>query len=379
MEALAGGQCELPRGSCDDVVVEHIAAMWAPWNEAMVLTDASGRILTCSPAFTVLVGRSLDQLQGHKPIDYGVGLIEEALSLKMWDQLKRGQPWRGVLKNQAPDGSTWWGYNEIFPIFHRGTIDRYWARVRPVLAPGGRGPTALQTRWDGLVLHPVFQALVNVSDGVPWAFEALIRPQFFDCAVSPMDFYTMVEALDLVDVADRWVLDAIRDALAPRAWPTAYHLTINVRMATLVHGDWLHRFLQDSGVPRDRLILEISERDDMQAEIGGWSALRERYPGVQFALDDWGSGHNDMARLIELQPEWLKIDRSWLLEAQQDGVAQRLLQNFVSWLHDEMPQTRVIMEGIETADDVRVAQSCGILFGQGYFWGRPQPGYDVFS
>jgi len=43
-----------------------------------------------------------------------------------------------------------------------------------------------------------------------------------------------------------------------------------------------------------------------------------------------------------------------------------------------MRQTRVILEGIETMDDLLLAQSCGITFGQGYFWSRPEPWSDRF-
>ncbi|MCL5066607.1 MAG: EAL domain-containing protein [Firmicutes bacterium] len=361
-----------------NVLVENVEAMWRTWDEAVVLTDESGFILTCSPAFTALVGWSLDQLRGHKPSVYGLGLTDAALSTKMWNQLKTGQPWRGVLQNHAPGGFRWWGYTEIFPILQEATIEGYWTRVRRVFSHDRRGPTVFDTPWDGLTLHPVFQPLVTVSDGVPWAFEVLIRPQFFGQTVSPTDFYAMAESLDMVDIADSWALAAISRELSTRTWPRQYQLTLNVRMATLVQSDWLDRFLLDSGIPRDCVIIEISERDDLLVEIGGWGDLRERYPGIQFALDDWGSGHNDMTRLIDLHPEWLKVDRTWLIEAQHDAVAKIFLHKFAAWIKDEMRQTRVILEGIETLDDILLAQSCGITFGQGYFWGRPEPWSDIF-
>ncbi len=147
-------------------------------------------------------------------------------------------------------------------------------------------------------------------------------------------------------------------------------------MATLAHPEWLDSFLAESKVPQHCIIVGISERDDLPSDIEGWGHLRERYPAIRFALDDWGSGHNDTARLVELRPEWVKVDRTWLVKAQHDDAAKVLLRDFATWArHTQQP--RVILEGIEPVDDVQLASWCGITLGQGYLWGRPRPWEDL--
>ena len=94
-------------------------------------------------------------------------------------------------------------------------------------------------------------------------------------------------------------------------------------------------------------------------------------PRVELAVDDAGAGFASLRHILELRPDFVKVDRSIVAGLDADPARQALivgLSHFVGAIH-----CRLIAEGIETEAERATLQTLDIRLGQGYLLGRPLP------
>ena len=101
--------------------------------------------------------------------------------------------------------------------------------------------------------------------------------------------------------------------------------------------------------------------------------MRDFYRGLgfQFALDDTGAGYAGLEELLEVEPDYIKIDRAMVSGVDQDPARQGVL-SAVLQLADKMG-AQVIGEGLETLEELEMLSRLGIRFGQGWLFGHPTP------
>jgi EAL domain-containing protein (putative c-di-GMP-specific phosphodiesterase class I)/putative methionine-R-sulfoxide reductase with GAF domain len=122
----------------------------------------------------------------------------------------------------------------------------------------------------------------------------------------------------------------------------------------------------------DRLVLEVSEceavhdYDELRHHLAPWL---ER--GVRLAVDDTGAGYSSLRHVIELAPDFLKLDREMVTGLGSDPIRRALVRAVVAFAREV--GTHVIGEGVETKEDLEALQDAGVHFVQGYLFGRPGP------
>ncbi len=169
---------------------------------------------------------------------------------------------------------------------------------------------------------------------------------------------------DLVEVA------AIQEAVAMPGRPPGCALFVNVSERAM-RSD---RFW--AGLPKDLtgVVVELHEdRDGLDDDAVARLLSRFRERGAMIALDDVGVTAHELARVVTLGPDILKIDRSLIAgcdvsEGQADVV--RMLVEFGA-AHD----LEVCVEGVETLGELEVVIAVGATYIQGYLTGRPVPGW----
>jgi diguanylate cyclase (GGDEF)-like protein/PAS domain S-box-containing protein len=346
-----------------------VDALWADWPEAAVLTSVEGRILTCNAAYENLTGRDRQTLRFQKPGVNSAGHTPDSVYATLWSRLIRQQPWRGLLLNQRPDGTRWWVDEVVAPVRLGTRVLGYWARARDPLNPNSESALWPTVDWDAITLTAVFQPIVHIHDRSVWGYEALVRGDLDDMAISPLDLFALAESTGSIVDLDRRALMAVKDALDSVDWPTDALLSVNMRLETLTDATWVSDWIKTLPVIANHLVVEISERDRLSEAFPVWDDVRKVVPEAAFAVDDWGAGENEVGRLFELHPEWIKIDREWLCAARRKSSAQTLLAAFSGWARDQ--GSRLILEGVESAADIDLAKTCGIEMGQGFIWGKP--------
>lgn len=93
--------------------------------------------------------------------------------------------------------------------------------------------------------------------------------------------------------------------------------------------------------------------------------------GFSIAVDDTGAGHSSLETVVELRPQFIKLDLSLIRGFDQNPVRQELIRAVVS-LSDSM-QAKAIAEGVETRKELEKLIRLGVSHGQGFYIGRPNP------
>lgn len=225
-------------------------------------------------------------------------------------------------------------------------------------------------RWvlgDDVATH--FQPIVALRDGRPLGFEALSR---FDGGVAnPVDcFETAWRTGQGIDLEVACVERALAHIERLPSWA---YVSINVspharavqRVADVVADRWC-----------DRVVIEITEHAEVDDYAEVSRALRRaRDRGLRIAIDDAGAGYASFRHVLELRPDFIKLDMSLVRDIDSDLVKQALAHSWVSLAASL--DARLIAEGVETVDEQAALLALGIDTAQGFLFARPGPIDDV--
>lgn len=164
-------------------------------------------------------------------------------------------------------------------------------------------------------------------------------------------------------------------------WRAAFpylSIGVNVSAAQLKHAGFATGALaqlEATGLPPGALVLELTE--SMLAE-GSPQVLEQLWQlydaGVAIVLDDFGTGYSSLSTLGDLPLHSVKVDRTFVWGATHDDARRRersrTLMRAISAVALEL-DLLVVAEGIETDEQLQLAQSFGYQIGQGYLFQRP--------
>ena len=237
----------------------------------------------------------------------------------------------------------------------QGTLE---ADVRALLAPGA--------------VQPVFQPVVQLSNGCARGYEALAR-----FTVSPFSGPdTAFSAATRVGLGVQLEQHAARAALQQLQYLRAGE-TMCVNLSA--------EALTDIGV--QDMILEHAARSEHGGQligveitehtpIGDYTALvaatgRLRASGVRLVVDDAGAGYASFRHILQLRPDVIKMDISLVRDVDTDPIRQALTRSLVTFAADS--GAHLVAEGIERDAERRTMRELGVGFVQGYLYGRPGP------
>ena len=118
----------------------------------------------------------------------------------------------------------------------------------------------------------------------------------------------------------------------------------------------------------NNLVIEITEEEEIDREA---LERKRRALGDQgaFALDDWGSGYSNSNSLLELSPDYIKVDINIICDIDTDADKQQLVKDIVEYAHGR--GMKIVAEGIETEAELRKVIELGVDLLQGYFLAKP--------
>ncbi len=223
-------------------------------------------------------------------------------------------------------------------------------------------------------VRSVYEPIVEVATNTVFGYEALARGPEGSDLHSPMALFAQASQEDLI-----FQLDCLcrRSGIAgARDLPGGARLFLNVR-PTAIHdpafkAEEITRTLAESRLRPSDVVFEISE----QESIGNFEIFREvrdyyRRLGFQMALDDLGVGYSSLESVLELEPEFIKIDRAFVSGIDADERRQELLRSLTRVA--ERIGARLIGEGLDTLEELATLGRLGIPFGQGWLFGKPTP------
>jgi EAL domain-containing protein (putative c-di-GMP-specific phosphodiesterase class I) len=223
-------------------------------------------------------------------------------------------------------------------------------------------------------VNSVYEPIVEVATKTVYGYEALARGPEGTEHQTPLALFGAAEREGLV-----YELDCLcrRSGLeGARELPGGTRLFLNVR-PTAIHDpqfrpDTVVRTLSRANLTPNDVVFEISEQESI-ANFSAFREIRDEYRslGFQFALDDTGAGYASLHALIELEPEFIKVDRALITNLDTDASKQNLLRALQ--LVADGIGARIIGEGLDTLEELDMLGQLGIPFGQGWLFGHPTP------
>jgi EAL domain-containing protein (putative c-di-GMP-specific phosphodiesterase class I) len=223
-------------------------------------------------------------------------------------------------------------------------------------------------------MHWVFQPINYVATGEVFGYEALCR---WDSptlgSVSPDMFIQIAEDLNLVQIIDFWTLKAVEASYPELLLRGGQAISINISAQTLGND---HEFFTavDQLLPKIKeahfsLIFELTETSVIENQIDlslGLMGLRKR--GAKIAIDDFGTGKTRLSIISSLPTDFVKLDGS-LLEVERPDLSVGLLELGVKFA--QLVGAEVIVEKVETQEDLELARQVGAKYAQGWLFGQP--------
>ena len=235
---------------------------------------------------------------------------------------------------------------------------------------------------DELSMH--YQPLVELSTGRIVGFESLMRwchPTLG--VVSPEIFIPLAEQNNLILKLDSFAMNRASSVAANWEAGTADrappYVTINLS-AHHFHDpallSMIEQTLASTNLAPERLVLEITESvalQDINSAIRVINRIKDL--GMSLALDDFGTGYSSLSYLAKLEPNVIKIDRSFVSPALKSNYAQRSVEAIVSLCR--VLGITVLAEGIETSAQLKELLRLGCDLGQGFLFSHAVPADQV--
>ena len=209
---------------------------------------------------------------------------------------------------------------------------------------------------------PVFQPIVELATGDVIGYEALSR---FADGARPDRRFADAAAVGLgIELEAATITAALG---AAEALPADRWVSVNVSPEFLLDPVRPHSVLARRG--QRSLVLEITEHVAIEDYAHFRAAVETLGSSVGFAVDDAGSGYASFRHILELRPDFVKLDIGLVHEIDRDDVRQALVAGIVYFA--ERTGCRLIAEGVETEGERARLQRLGVEYGQGFLLARP--------
>ncbi len=232
---------------------------------------------------------------------------------------------------------------------------------------------------DEFLLH--YQPKIDVRRGLVSGAEALLRWNSPDRGmVPPIDFIATLEDSGLIIDVGRWIIEK---AVAQHAqWrardPGAPRIAVNISQIQLVQKNFVamvEEIVKKNGRENCGLDIEITESlimKDVEENVMKLKAIQAM--GVGIAIDDFGTGYSSFSHLATLPINALKIDRSFIINIANNPDHCTIVSTIISLAH--LMKHKVIAEGVDAEEQVRLLQQLGCDEIQGYYFSRPLPAHE---
>ena len=224
-------------------------------------------------------------------------------------------------------------------------------------------------------LRLVYQPRIDLATRSCTGVEALLRwshPVLGE--ISPAEFIPLAERTSLMSALTDWVMDrGLKQLAVWRKQGYVLKMSINVSVLDLQQPRFASHYasmLQTHGVEPSQCELEVTESalaDDTVAVIANLRKVSEL--GSVIAIDDFGSGYSNLAKLHLYYASVLKIDQSLVRQMLNSAQTRIIVEAIVDLAHKL--DYRVVVEGVETREIYDAVTDWHCDEAQGYAIAKP--------
>ncbi len=234
----------------------------------------------------------------------------------------------------------------------------------------------VETALDNHQFYMVYQPQVDFNTGKLKGVEALVRWRHPEKGIiSPDKFIHMAELTGLIVPLGKWVMrTACTQAAQWNHHPVLgkAEIAVNVSALQLQSGTLVEDILQilkETGLPPHRLVVELTESSFVQDDGANLRMMhRLKEAGIKLAIDDFGTGYSCLSYLRDIPGDYLKVDRSFVMELPGHNKAEAVIQAIVSL--GKSLDYRIIAEGIENEAQASFLKGIGCDIAQGFLFSK---------
>ena len=215
-----------------------------------------------------------------------------------------------------------------------------------------------------------FQPIVDLATGAPVGYEALARGGHEHLSTSPAELLRLAERCGLArDLSRMFCSIAVQEAASLAEGTLVF---LNMHPSEIKDPELFVSLAELPALagPGQRLIVEVHK--SVVVDTPSLRKLRDELNalGIGLAYDDFGRGQARFAELVEVPPDFLKLDMNLVRNIHKDTGRQQLVRSLNQVIHGLGVQ--VIAAGVETKEEADTCAGLGCHHGQGYLFGRPQ-------
>lgn len=223
-----------------------------------------------------------------------------------------------------------------------------------------------------------YQPIMDCDSGHMIGAEALMRFSMYQDKkkepVSPVEFIPLLEETGLIIPAGRYVLDkAVSMCHEMRQYIPEFKINVNISYIQMVKSDiWkdILSSIKQYDLPPECLCAELTESGytDMTPYF---YKLRKKFEekNIQFVLDDFGTGFSNLHCIVNMKPNYVKLDNNFTAKAMSNARDFELLKKIVEMVHSI--DIRICIEGIEKEEWYQKLKEIHVDYLQGYLFGKP--------
>ncbi len=224
---------------------------------------------------------------------------------------------------------------------------------------------------NGKQLQVRYQPIIDLDTQQMAGAEALCRWKTINGRyISTCQFVQQVEKNNqTIELTEAVIKTVIKD-LTENGLLGRYRISINAFPDDIASGRILQVFKQHLSLCHfSTFTIELTEQkiNDLPALSEGVRQLRTL--GFKVAIDDFGTGFSNFDGLRELKIDALKIDKSFIWQAEQESLGQKLVEHIVSIA--KVLKLAIVAEGVETSEQLNFVSSLGVDYSQGFYHSRP--------
>ena len=228
-----------------------------------------------------------------------------------------------------------------------------------------------------------YQPIYSVEKRRYVSAEALIRLKYDKEFISPEEFIPIAERNGLIIEIGEFVFRNVCSFIAENNLldKGIEYIDVNLSVVQCMQStlyEHLLAIMDEYKLPYTCINLEITETAAVMSQetlIENMDRLREH--GVNFSLDDYGTGFANTAAVIQYPFHTVKIDKSMVWSAMDDQKAMAALKHSIAMLKEMGMQ--LIAEGVEELRQAQLLEEMGCDFFQGYYYSKPVCGVDFLS
>ena len=229
----------------------------------------------------------------------------------------------------------------------------------------------LNTAIEKKLITPFYQGIMNNKTGKIVKYECLVRMEDEGTFILPDKFLNLASAMGIMKLITIIVMDKAFIKLKD----TDRELSINITQFDLEYKDFaqlVEAKLNYYNIAASRITFEILENISLAISNQSLKTLQKlKELGCKIAIDDFGVHYSNLARLLEIQPDYLKIDGWFIKNILKNHKAYLVTKAIIELSHSL--NAEVIAEFVSEKEIQDKLLEMGVEHSQGYFIGKPDP------